>query len=163
MSEVLQEIHRILEIVGAPLITLAGVWLGWRLSSSSQRVQRRLDNLKDRFAALAEFMQIVENVPPDLSRAELVSRVASDQEFRGSLAHRLTRLFGLRTELVASLDREVVGFIDRTLRPLFGIGVGLYELHPDRVAQFGAAAFELRPLAQRVEKRLLAEYERLTR
>ncbi len=163
MGDVLHEVLNVLKAIAVPGITLAAVWLGWRLSVSSQRAQRRLDRLNDRFTALSDVMNVVDNVPPDLTGQELVAKLESDEEFRKSLVHRLLGLFGLRNELIASLDREFVGFVDTRFRPLFVARVGSYELPPDRVAQFGAAAFDLRSLVQRVELKLLAEQEKLTK
>jgi hypothetical protein len=162
MNQILLQVLGVLETISTPIITLAAVWLGWRLSANSQRVQRRLDLMHDRLAALTQILKVVDNVPPDLGLQELASKFASDEAFRKSLVHRLVRLFGLRTELIASLDRELVLFIDNALRPLFIIGVGQYELHPNKVSEFAAAAFELRALTQRVEQRLVAEYEKLS-
>jgi hypothetical protein len=144
------------------VIALAGVWLGWRLSAASQRIQRRLDVMRERFGALAEILKVVNNVPPDLGRQALARKLAEDEEFRNSLGHRLVRLFGLRTELIASLDRELVFFIDHTFLPLFVIGVGRYELRGDKLTEFAAAACDLRDLTTQVEQRLVAEYERLS-
>jgi hypothetical protein len=163
MSDALQEALNVLKAIVAPGITLAAVWLGWWLSVSSQRAQRRLDRLNDRFAALSEVMNVVDNVPPDLTGQQLVAKLESDEEFQKSLVHRLVRLFGLRNELIASLDRELVGFVETRFRPLFVARVGSCELPPDRVPQFGAAAFDLRSLVQRVELKLLAEQEKLAK
>ncbi len=71
MGEILREVHNILEIIGPPLISLAGVWLGWRLGLHSQRYQRRLEGLNDQFVALREVMKVVDNIPPDLGVREL--------------------------------------------------------------------------------------------
>jgi hypothetical protein len=162
MSDVLQEVFRILGSIAAPAITLAAVWLGWRLSASSQRAQRRLDRLNSRFSSLSQVMTVSDNVPPDLTGEQLVAKLENDEEFRDNLVHRLVRLFGLRNELIASLDRELVGFVDSRLRPLFVIRLGSYGLPPERVAEFGAAVSELRRLVQRVELKLLAEQDELT-
>lgn len=56
MAEILKELHNILEVVGPPLISLAAVWLGWRLGLHFQRWERRLESLNDQFAALREIM-----------------------------------------------------------------------------------------------------------
>jgi hypothetical protein len=107
-------------------------------------------------------MTVSDNVPPDLTGEQLVAKLENDEEFRDNLVHRLVRLFGLRNELIASLDRELVGFVDSRLRPLFVIRLGSYGLPPERVAEFGAAVSELRRLVQRVELKLLAEQDELT-
>lgn len=161
MTDIVRQMLDVLKAIAVPVVSMAAVWLGWRLGVSSQRAQRQLDRLKDRFAALSEVMNVVDNVPPDVTGHELVARLANDEEFRKSLVHRLLRLFGLRNELISPLDRELVRFIDQRFRPLFVAGVGSYELPADRLAQFGAAAFELRGLVQRVELKLLAEQDKL--
>ena len=157
----------ILGIINSPLIStlvsvVVGAFLGYCFSSVSQRRQRRLDSLNDRFAALRKFIKVVEDIPSDVGRQELVFRLQSDKRFREELAHRLVRLFGLRNELVPLLDREVVDFIEKTFRPLFDIETGEYALSPDKVEQFGEAALELRRISSRVEKRLVAEHEKLS-
>lgn len=97
MNQIVQEVLTILNAIAAPVIALAGVWLGWRLSAASQRIQRQLDLLHDRFGALAEILKVIDNVSPDLGREALARKLAEDEEFRNSLGHRLVRLFGLRT------------------------------------------------------------------
>jgi len=162
MSGNLQEVLDVVKAIAVPGITLAAVWLGWRLGVSSQRAQRRLDRLSDRFAALVEVMQVVANVPPDLTQQELVAKLETDEEFRNSFVHRLLRILGLRNERIASLDRELVRFVDTRFRPLYVARLGEFDLPPDRIDQFGAAAFDLRRLVEQVELKLLAEQEKLT-
>ena len=145
----------------APVLTLVGVWVGWRLGASSRRGERRMERLRERMEALAEILKVVDNVPPDIGRQELVERVSRDPEFAKSLSMRLLRLFGLRTELIATIDREIGDFIDERVRPVFEIAVGNYQLRADRISEFAAAAVDLRILTKRVERRLIDEYEQL--
>ena len=142
------------------LLPLLGVWLGWKLHSHSQWKQRRLDRLADSFNALREIRRIVEDVPPDLKIDELRERLADDN-FRRNLGNRFVRLFGLRTELIPSLDNDIVDFIDNQLRPLYIIETGTYDLREERVAEFAVSCLELRKLSHRVEKQLSGEYEKL--
>ena len=142
------------------LLPLLGVWLGWRLNSHSQRKQNRLDRLADSFTALKEIRQIAENVPPDLNVDELTKRLG-ENDFCKKLNHRLIRLFGLRTELIPFLDNDIVDFIDNQLRPLYKIETGAYDLRDECVPKFATCCLRLRTLANRVEKRLCDEYEKL--
>jgi hypothetical protein len=92
----------------------------------------------------------------------VVAKLQTDEEFRKNFAARLLRVLGLRNERVASLDRELVRFVDTRFRPLYVARLGQFDLRPDRIEQFGAAAFDLRSLVEQVELKLLAEQEKLT-
>jgi len=160
MNAILPETLSLVKAVLVPVVTLAAVWLGWRLSLSSQRTQRRLDRLTSRCFALSQVMNVVDNVPYDLTSEQLLAKLESDEDFRNNLVYRMLRLFGLRNELFASLDRELVRFLDTRFRPLFVVRVGSYELLPGRLAQFASAVLDLRSSVQEVEDRLLAEHEK---
>jgi hypothetical protein len=161
--EVIKAIDGIVREVAPPLISVAGVWLGWRLGTNSQWKQRRLDNLQNRLAAHKEVMSVATNVPPDLSVIDLKAKYATEPEYCKNLNHRLIRLFGLRTELTPYLEPEVRRFIDTTFRPLFSVGLGSYEPLLEKLDGLAHAAIELRYLAWSVEAKLIAEHERLVR
>jgi hypothetical protein len=162
-QEVLKTIEAIARVVAPPLISVAGVWLGWRLGTHSQLKQRRLEHLQSRLAALREVMSVTSNIPPDLGLNDLKARLAGDAEFCKNLKYRLISMFGLRIELMPYLEPEIRRFIDYTFRPLFTMGVGSYELLPDRVDKFAQAAIELRRLANTVEEKLISEHEMLVK
>ena len=155
-----REVLRFLEDLAPSVIPLVSVWLGWQLSTQSQRRQRRLDSLSGAFAALREILHVVENIPANLSAEELQNRLGDDN-FRQNLSDRLVRLFGLRTELIPSLDNEFIALIDRDLRPLYVIETGTYKLRQECIVQFAVTLAKLRDLSNRVERRLVAEYEKL--
>jgi|SRR5208283_3642913 len=151
---VLKALVSMVKAVAAPLISLAGVWLGWFLGTRSQWKQRRLDNLQNRLAALREVMSVAENVPPELNITDLKGKFAADPEFCTSLHHRFIRLFGLRTELTPYLEPELRRFIDSTFRPMFVIGAGRYDLIPEKIDRLAYAAIELRRLVTTVRLRI---------
>ena len=159
--EVLKAIEGMVRAVAPPLMSIGGVWLGWRLGVHSQWKQRRFDNLQNRLAAHREVIYLAANVPPESSIADLKAKFAADPKFCEALSLRLVRLFGLRGELTPYLDPEIRRFADNTFRPLFSIGVGLYELLPEKVDEFASAAIELRRLANTVEEKLIREHEEL--
>jgi len=163
-KEILQEIYKILQlIISAPVLTLIGVWLGWVLNSLSQRRQHRMESLQSYFAALREVMKVTSNIPPDLGVSELQSRVESEVEFQNSLSGRLVRLFGLRTELIPYLDKEIIEFIDQRFKPLYTIETGTYEIRSNMSKEFAVAVYQLRLLVERVERRLVSKYENISK
>ncbi len=157
-----KELHNIIRNITTPLISLAGVWLGWHLSTLSQRRQRRLDSLQKRLDALREVMSVVNNIPPDVDITKLQARFAGDPDFFRNIANRLVRLFGLRTEFAPFLEPEIRRYIDNKLRNFYMIGGGRYELLPEKKESFAQAAIELRRLANKAEERLILEYQKLT-
>jgi len=159
---IIKQLHGIIKDIASPLISLAGVWLGWRLGTLSQRRQRKIDRLEKRLDALREIMSVVDNIPPDVGIAELQERFSKDPEFYKNLVQRLVRLFGLRTELTPYLDPNIRSFIDGTLRPFFMIGAGLFKMLPEKEKDFAYAAIELRQLVNRTEEKLIREHEKLT-
>ena len=140
---------------------MIAVWLGWRLSASTQRTQRRLDALERRFEALSAIMAVADNVPSHMSYDELVTELETDNEFFGSMSGRLVRLSGIRRELVGWLDPAIVEFIDDRLRPLYRSGVGKFDLPRDRAPEFATIALELPELVARTERKLLRERQLL--
>jgi len=163
-KEILQEIYKILQlIISAPVLTLIGVWLGWVLNSLSQRRQHRMESLQGYFAALREIMAVTSNIPPDLGVSELQSRVESDIGFQNSLSGRLVRLFGLRTELIPYLDKEIIEFIDQRFKPLYTIETGTYEIRSSMSKEFAVAVYQLRLLVESVERRLVSKYENISK
>ena len=157
----LAAILSIIDAIGSGVVALIAVWLGWRLGASTQRTQRRLDALERRFEALSAIMAVADNVPSDLSYDQFVTRLETDDEFRGSMSGRLVRLFGLRRELVGWLDPAIVEFIDDRLRPLYRSGVGEYDLPRDRAREFATPALELPELVAGTERKLLGERQLL--
>ncbi len=157
----LAAILSIIDAIGSEVVTVLAVWLGWRLGTSTQRTQRRLDALERRFEALSEIMAVAENVPSPMSYDELVAQLENDDGFRRNMSGRLVRLFGLRNELIGWLDPDIVDFIDDRLRPLYRSGVGKYDLQRDRVGEFATLALELPELVARTERKLLRERREL--
>ncbi len=102
-TELVMAIDSITKTIAPPLISLASVWIGWRLGVHSQWKQRRVDNLQKRLAALREVMTVASDVPPEISITDLKAKLVAELEFCRSLSSRLNRLFGLRTELTPYL------------------------------------------------------------
>ena len=154
----LAAILSIIDAIGSSgVVAVIAVWLGWRLGASTQRTQRRLDALDQRFDALSEIMAVADNVPSHLSYDELVKQLETDDAFWQSMIGRLIRLSGIRLERVGWLDPAIVDFIDDRLRPLYRSGVGKYDLPRDRTREFATVALELLELVARIERKLLRE------
>ena len=158
-TEFVMAIDSITKTIAPPLISLASVWIGWRLGVHSQWKQRRVDNLQKRLDALREVMTVASDVPPEISITDLKAKLVAEPEFCRSLSSRLNRLFGLRTELTPYLEPELRRFIDFTFCPLFISGVGSYALRPEKTDGFAYACIELYRLAKTVEEKLISEHE----
>lgn len=156
-----EQILSLLKDIIPKLLPLVGVWMGWVLNSHSQKKQRRLERLAESFNALREIRHVAEDIPPDLNEKELSDRLSSDVEFRKSLSSRLVRLFGLRTELIPTLDKEISELIDKYFQPLYRIKTGSYDLKVEQTSKFSSSCVKLRELVLQVEKRLTNEYEEL--
>jgi len=154
------EILRLVESLAPSVVPILGVWLGWQLGTISQRRQRRLDSLERSFIALREILPVIDQIPSGLSMEELQNRLG-DNTFKKSMAERVVRLFGLRRELIPFIDHEFVELIDNKLGPLYIIDAGTYTLRENHVKQFAAILVELRDLSVRVERKLVAEHEKL--
>lgn len=162
-KEAWEGIHRTIEIIGPSLISLASVYLGWRLGYHSQWRQRRLDTLRERIEAFREIRGVIENIPPNLSSFELRDRLDGDNEFKNSLSGRMVRLFGLRTELIPYIDNKLTIFIDNNLKPLYVIENGKYDFRQEKIDEFSSAVIEFRRLSDLIETKLIADYENLTK
>jgi hypothetical protein len=164
-TDTVAAIRGIFANLAPPLIPLAsalvGGYLGSYLTVRQQRLQRHLDDLAARFAALREVMKVAENVPRALSYHELQERLAADPELHRALTSRLIRLFGLRIELTPYLDSEIRDFIDGTFKGLYATAAGSYELRVNDEV-FADVAVQFRRLTTRVEEKLIAEHKRLT-
>ena len=142
------------------ILALAGVWLGWVFNSWSQRRQRRLDRVAESFHALREVKAIVDNLPARIDEDALHGRLGEDR-FRRELGGRLVRLFGLRNELMSSLDKRIAGFIDSELRSSYANENGRYELQEGNLRDFARACVGLRSLTATVETELTRQYDKL--
>ena len=92
-------IKNIIDTIASPLISLAGVWLGWILATKAQSKQKMIDDIQERITALQEIMKVTENIPKGVNVEELVEICKKNTELYNSLSHRLVRLLGLRIEL----------------------------------------------------------------
>jgi hypothetical protein len=161
INQLIKDVFQFIKDISQPLIALIGVWMGWRLGVSSQRKQRRLDHLNERFAALCEVMKIVDNIPHNLKRKDLINMINRDSDLHSKLTSRLIRLIGIRSELISSLEPEFINFIDNKFRPLFLNAVGSWELSPDKTSDFAEVVCDLQKLVEQIELKLLTEQNKL--
>ena len=91
-----QSFFGFLEKLGLLIVPLIAAYIGWRLSQKTYVRQLLVDTLKSKFDALREIKAVIENIPPDLNKDDLIDRLSHDKDFRNSLTGRMVRLFGLR-------------------------------------------------------------------
>lgn len=156
-----QKILDLIEKLGPALVSLAGVWLGWRLGSWSQLRERRVERLNNKLEAQRELMGVVANIPPELDLSSMKHRLEVDPKLRADLSQRLVRLFGLRIELIPFLEKELIEFIEDRFRPLYKIEAGTYTFLEGQTDNFAAAIIELRSLSQKAETSLTKEYDHI--
>ena len=160
MKELASQFMTLIASIAPAVIPLIAVYIGWKLSSQSERRKRALENLEKRFEAFRQLKEVIDNIPRELSAKELEARMNSDPDFLKSIEHRLIRLFGLRRELIPHLDESMVSFIDRRLSPLFRVETGSYDLKPDVLEIFSRCCEELVKETDSIEKRLVELYRK---
>lgn len=154
MKELASQFMALISSIAPAVIPLIAVYIGWKLSSQSERRKRALENLEKRFEAFRQLKQVIDNIPRELSAKELEARMNSEPEFLKSIEHRLIRLFGLRRELIPYLDESMVSFIDRRFSPLFRAETGSCDLKPDALESFSRCCEDLVKETDSIEKRL---------
>jgi len=155
-------IKNIIDTIASPLISLAGVWLGWILATKAQSKQKMIDDIQERITALQEIMKVTENIPKGVNVEELVEICKKNTELYNSLSHRLVRLLGLRIELTPIIEKEIRDFIDFEFSPLFHSSVGTYTLATD-ANTFVKAAIKIRDIVNKTEKILVKKYDALNK
>lgn len=140
------------------ILPIFGVYFGWRLGRKTLIKQLLLDNLRQKFDALRQIKSVIENIPSNLDKKQLIDKLNSDSQFCESLTGRLVRLFGLRNELIPFLESEFVDLLDKQLEPLFIIETGRYTFRKEKIEEFANFAKEARSLMVSIEKRLTEEY-----
>jgi hypothetical protein len=153
-----QSFFNFLEKIGLLIVPLFAAYLGWKLSQKTYIRQLFIDTLKQKFDALREIKSIVGNIPPNLSKQELVERLKSDPDFCRDLTSRMVRMFGLRNELIPFIETEFIDLIDNRLVPLFIIENGTYRFREEEVEEFANFAAEAKSLVTSIESKLTAEY-----
>jgi hypothetical protein len=146
--------------IGPYVVSLFGVYLGWKLSRRSEARQRYVDNLKQKFAALSQIRAVIDDIPPGLDGSELFTKLDSDDDFCGTLVIRLTRLFGLRNELIPYIDSSFVQLIDQRFKPLFVIQTGTYTFRMEKKRELAAFLAEVSSLVPALEIKLTEDYEK---
>lgn len=143
MKELASQLMSLIASIAPAAIPLIAVYIGWKLSSLSERRKRNLDNLEKRFEALRELKKVIDNIPRGLSAEQLALRIRIELDLLKSLETRLVRLFGLRRELIPHLDPKMVTFLDQRFLPLFRVETGSYELKPNVYEEFAKCCEEL--------------------
>lgn len=160
MKELASQLMSLIASLAPAVIPLIAVYLGWKLSSQSERRKRALETLEKRFATFRELKEVIDNIPRGLSAEDLTVRMRAEPELLRSLKHRLVRLFGLRRELIPHLDEKIVSLIDKRFSPLFRVETGSYELMPDVLEAFAQCCEELVSKTDSIEKRLVELYNK---
>ena len=155
-----QSFFGFLEKLGLLIVPLIAAYIGWRLSQKTYVRQLLVDTLKSKFDALREIKAVIENIPPDLNKDDLIDRLSHDKDFRNSLTGRMVRLFGLRNELIPFISPEFVNLIDTQLQPLFTIENGSYTFKPEKIQAFAAFADKARLVVSSIETKLTEEYKK---
>ena len=163
MKELASQLMSLIASIAPAVIPLIAVYIGWKLSTRSERRKRELENLEKHFEAFRELKKIIDNIPRGLSAEELEMRIRTEPELLTSLQHRLVRLFGLRRELIPHLDQKMVSFIDQRFLPLFRVETGSYDLKPDVYKAFAKCCEDLVNETDFIEKKLVALYQKQTK
>jgi hypothetical protein len=149
--------------LGPILIPLGAVFLTWWLSGRSDRRKRALDLVEKQLAAFRQLKEVAHNVPNEATIGGLAERLRKEPELLNSLHHRLSRLLGLRIELVPYMDEKIASFIDREVDPLFRTGAGRVELKPGSEDAFARCCVGLVEHLNRLEKELIATHRRIAK
>jgi len=160
MKKLASQLMSLIASLAPAVIPLIAVYLGWKLSSQSERRKRTLENLEKRFEAFRQLKEVIDNIPRGISAKEFEARMRTDPDLLKSLEHRLVRLFGLRRELIPHLDEKMVSFIDQRFSPLFRVETGSYDLKPDVFEAFAQCCEELVNETDSIEKRLVELYRK---
>lgn len=158
MQNILQQLVTLIEKFGSAIISLIGVYFGWRLGHYSERRRLELEILEKKIEALRALREVVDNIPRDLKAEQLAKRMKADSEFKSNLEHRVVRIFGLRRELIPYLDDRITFLIDNQLMPLFVIETGSHNLKADAIDAFARCCEKLIFEADSLEKSLTKAY-----
>ena len=85
MKELASQFMALISSIAPAVIPLIAVYIGWKLSSQSERRKRALENLEKRFEAFRQLKQVIDNIPRELSAKELEARMNSEPEFLKSI------------------------------------------------------------------------------
>jgi len=160
MRELISQFLLLMGNLAPAVIPLIAVYLGWKLSSLSERRKRSLEVLEKQFEAFRKLKEVLDNIPRGVTGEELAARMKTEPELLDSLKHRLVRLFGLRRELVPHLDQKIASLIDRQFFPLFRCETGSYQLRRDAIEAFAKCCEELVVEIESLKERLAALYRK---
>ena len=160
MKELTSQFISFLAQIAPAVIPIIAVYFGWKLSNYSERRKRVLEDLENRFNAFKQFKAVIDNIPRGLSSEDLEIRMQNEPELLNSLKIRLTRLLGLRRELIPYLDEDLVSFIDKRFYPLFKVETGHSDLRPDSLKSFAECCIKLVIETDAIEKKLVELYRR---
>jgi hypothetical protein len=104
-------------------------------------------------------MKVTSDIPR-LSANELFNKLENDKEYLKSFTYRLLRIFGLRRELIPTIEPELVRLIDDDLEPLFDIEVGRYTLKKGKLKKFASLAVKLAKMVREIEEELTEEHRK---
>jgi hypothetical protein len=106
----------------ASLVSL-GVILGIGVQAQVKLAKALDESLSERLRTIQEIRKVTENIPR-VTADELLKKLKTDDEFLISLTMRLARIFGLRRELIPTIEPELINLIDDEFEPLFNLEVG---------------------------------------
>jgi hypothetical protein len=106
---------------------------------------------------------MLDDIPADLTKAQLIERMNADLEYRQRLTERLVRLLGIRNEKIDSLEPGLVHMIDARLKPLYTRELGTYTFRADKTEEFVACVEAMQSEVRSWEQELLQRQKRLSR
>jgi hypothetical protein len=123
----------------------------------------RDSRIQAELSTLSEMRSMLDDIPSDLTKAQLIERMNADAECRRRLTDRLVRLLGIRNEKIGSLDASLVHIIDARLQPLYTHELGTYTFRAEKTAEFVACVEDMKRAIQSWEQELLRRREKLSR
>jgi len=123
----------------------------------------RDSQIQAELSTLSEMRSILDDIPPDLTKAQLIERMNADSEYRKRLTGRLVRLLGIRNEKIDSLEASLVHIIDTRFMPLYTRELGTSTFRADKTEEFVACAEDMKREIELWEQELLRTREKLSR
>jgi len=106
---------------------------------------------------------MLDDIPSDLTKAQLIERMKGDPEYRKRLTDRLVRLLGIRNEKTGSLRASLVHIIDARLKPSYTRELGTYAFRVEKTEEFVACVEDMKREIELWEQELLRKREKLSR
>ncbi len=123
----------------------------------------RDSQIQAELSTLSEMRSLLDDIPSDLTKAQLIERMKGDPEYRKRLTDRLVRLLGIRNEKTGSLRASLVHMIDARLKPSYTRELGTYAFRAEKTEEFVACVEDMKREIELWEQELLSRREKLSR